>query len=343
MFSGCGGLSEGLKQAGFDVRVAVEIDEETSKTYKLNHSETIMINKDIKKVNHQEILESVQGNKIDLIAGCPPCQGFSKIGNLQKKGYDDERNELILEFYRVIKEILPDFIMMENVPGLRNYEKFKWVVDELKSLGYFIDYRVVDIADYGVPQRRKRLVLLGSKLQLIQIPDKINLPTKTVRDFIFHLPKPKESDDPFHKIHSSHSKKIEKIISMIPRDGGSRKELPKKYWLECHKKENIGYSDVYGRLSWDKVSSTITGGCMNPSKGRFLHPEENRSITAREAALLQTFPQNYQFSVTKKVSLAQMIGNAFPPKFSEMQGKYIMDILKQSKVWAETTNRKLNN
>ncbi|MDQ1852410.1 DNA cytosine methyltransferase [Bacillus stercoris] len=332
LFSGCGGLSQGLKQAGFQVQVAVEIDTETARTYKLNHPETRIINKDIREVGKADISKEVNGKEIDLIAGCPPCQGFSKIGNLNKKnGYSDSRNELVIEFFRIVELIKPNFIMLENVPGLSQYSLFNKIINDLSDLGYYLDYKIVDIANYGVPQRRKRLVLLGSKLGPIAIPQNLGIPSKTVRDFIYQLSSVKDSNDPIHKIHSSHGEKVKKIISMIPKNGGSRSELPKEYWLECHKKSDIGYSDVYGRLSWDKVSSTITGGCLNPSKGRFLHPEENRSITAREAALLQTFPKDYQFSTTAKGKLAQMIGNAFPPKFSELQGKYIMELIDQYK------------
>ncbi|MGF7528055.1 DNA cytosine methyltransferase [Bacillus paralicheniformis] len=328
LFSGCGGLSQGLKQAGFQVKVAVEIDKETVNTYELNHPETITINKDIKDVEVSEIKNAANVDKIDLIAGCPPCQGFSKIGSLNKNNrYNDPRNELVMEFFRIVNGIRPNFIMLENVPGLLHYDLFKQIIFDLEEIGYFLDVKIVNIADYGVPQRRKRLVLLGSKLGSVTIPENLGLPTKTVRDFIYNLPNVQDSDDPLHKIHSSHGEKVKKIISLIPKNGGSRTELPKEYWLDCHKKNDVGYSDVYGRLSWDKVSSTITGGCLNPSKGRFLHPVENRSITAREAALLQTFPKDYQFSTHSKDKLAQMIGNAFPPKFSEIQGKYIKELI----------------
>lgn len=331
LFSGCGGLTQGLKQAGFEVSVAVEYDYKTALTYKENHDDTTVINKDIREVKSEDILKEVKGRKIDLIAGCPPCQGFSKIKTLNGKvTIHDEQNELINEYVRIIKDIKPPLIMMENVPGIIEYDLFKDAVQELKNLGYYLSYKVVNIADYGVPQRRRRLVLLGSLLGKVELPEGLLNEVATVRDYIFNLPSVEISNDPIHKIHSNHGEKVKEIIKLIPHNGGNRKDLPIEYWLECHKKEGIGFSDVYGRLSWDKVSSTITGGCLSPSKGRFLHPTEDRSLTAREAALLQTFPIDYKFTgFNSKSELAQMIGNSFPPKFSEMQATYLLTHLKE--------------
>lgn len=330
LFSGCGGLTQGLKQAGFKVSLAVEYDEATVSTYKENHPETRVINKDIREVTSNEIISSLKGAKVDLIAGCPPCQGFSNIKTLNGKNkLIDERNELINDYVRIVEALTPPLIMMENVPGIVEYELFNNAVDKFKKLGYNITYQIVNIADYGVPQRRKRLVLLGSRLGTIQFPAGLDGPPVTVRDCIYNLPTVEESEDPIHKIHSNHGEKVKHIITLIPKDGGNRKDLPEEYWLDCHKKKGIGFTDVYGRLSWDKVSSTITGGCLNPSKGRFLHPVFNRSITAREAALLQTFPPDYKFLGYKsKSGIAQMIGNSFPPKFSEIQATYLLSHLK---------------
>lgn len=331
LFSGCGGLTQGLKQAGIEVAAAIEINENAAKTYKVNHPETSLIVDDIRNVTIEDLKSTLAGKSVDLIAGCPPCQGFSNVRTLNRRQIiEDDRNNLILEFLRIVKGILPKFVIMENVPGVVNYHYFKVTVDELKRIGYEIDYRVVNIEDYGVPQRRKRLVLIGALGIGINIPLSLNVNYNKpiVRDYIYHLPSIHESKDPLHKIYAKHSEKVKKLISLIPKNGGSRKDLPEEYWLECHKKEGIGFSDIYGRLSWEKVSSTITGGCLNPSKGRFLHPEEDRTITAREAALLQTFPIDYYFPTDiPKTELAQMIGNSFPPKFSEFQANYLKSLL----------------
>ena len=330
LFSGCGGLSEGLKQAGFNVIAAVEIDKDAAKCYALNHPETYLIIKDIRDISVlKELKKELNGTQLHLLAGCPPCQGFSAIRRRNKKySRHDERNKLIIDFLKYVKELKPLAIMLENVPGIINYYLFKKLVKELTKLGYHIDYNVVNVKNYKVPQRRKRLVLLGSKLGKITVPLG-NGEIITVRDAIGSLESINQTEDPTHKIVAHHTKRIQNIIKRIPQDGGSRKDLPNRYILNCHKKKNVGFNDIYGRLKWDKESSTITGGCLNPSKGRFLHPEKNRCISAREASLLQTFPRNYKFPTDiSKTSLALLIGNALPPQFSEIQSKNIINHLK---------------
>lgn len=325
LFSGCGGLSEGMRQADFDVKVAVENDEDAVMTYKMNHPDTKVIQNDIRKVGAKEIKEILGNNILHLLAGCPPCQGFSSVRKLNKKrNVRDERNRLILEFLRFVKELKPLTIMMENVPGLVDYYLFNELVKELKGFGYILKYDIVDIKNYGVPQRRKRLILVGSLLGDLEIVPGTGAKT-TVRDAIGNIESIYTTNDPLHKTKANHTEKIKKLIALVPKNGGSRKDLPEEYILDCHKKENVGFDDIYGRLSWDDYSSTITAGCLNPSKGRFLHPEENRSITSREALLLQTFPRYYKFpiEVLTKNSLASLIGNALPPKFSFIQCKNI--------------------
>lgn len=330
LFSGCGGLSEGLKEAGINVQYAVEIDSKISRVYEANHPKTQLLNEDIRKISNDEFRKMKKS--IDIVAGCPPCQGFTKINSKNKKRqYADERNLLILEYFRVIKLIEPEFIMMENVPEIVKFDKFNQIVKSLKRLHYNIDYHIINVKFFGVPQNRKRLVLIGAKHHKVNFPQKESDNIKTVRDTIGESKIKDLRNDKLQLIYSHHTDRIKKIISMIPKDGGSRKDLPYKYWLECHKKKNVGFSDVYGRMSWDKPSPTITGGCLSPSKGRFLHPEENRSVSAREAALLQSFPVTYIFDTTlSKALLAQMIGNAIPPKVAKFQGKYILSLIKGS-------------
>ncbi|EKD55687.1 MAG: hypothetical protein ACD_59C00074G0004 [uncultured bacterium] len=330
LFSGCGGLSEGMKKAGAQVIACVEIDKVAAECYKINHPETLVINEDIRKIKHNKLKRLLAGKPVHILAGCPPCQGFSTVRMLNKTvAIDDERNDLILEYYRFIKEIKPLTFMMENVPALKNYDLFLTTVKKLEKMGYFIDYDVVDIQNYGVPQRRKRLIMLGSILGEIKIVRDSGL-RKTVRDYIGNLESVDNTNDDIHKIVAIHSPRINKLISLIPKDGGGRRDLPQKYILDCHKKTGIGFHDVYGRLKWDSVSSTITGGCLNPSKGRYLHPEENRCISAREAALLQTFPRDYKFpeGITK-TEIALLIGNALPPEFSRIQTANIIEHLKK--------------
>lgn len=320
LFSGAGGLTEGLHQAGFKTKLAFEIDSCASETYSLNHKKTKVITKDIRNVDLNKIKEEFSNNELHLLAGCPPCQGFSSIRRLnRKKAVKDERNNLINEYVRFIEFLNPYTIMMENVPLLLKYKLFLQARNKLERIGYKIDAAVVNVKDYGVPQNRKRLVMVGSRLGDIKIANPNNQ-KMTVRDCIGHLTNPENSNDPLHKIFPNHSERIKDLISKIPKNGGSRKDLGEEMQLNCHKKENVGFNDVYGRLSWEKHSTTITGGCLNPSKGRFLHPEQDRCISAREAALLQSFPIDYKFPTnipTNKIAL--MIGNALPPKFSYYQ------------------------
>lgn len=321
IFSGCGGLTEGMHQANFKTKLAFEIDDISSKTYRLNHPRTCVITKDIRKVSITEIKRKLKGKAIHLLAGCPPCQGFSSIRRLNRvQPVKDDRNNLIMEYVRLVKALKPYTIMMENVPGLVEYDLFKKAVSILSNeLKYNIDFKVVNVKDYGVPQNRKRLVLVGSRLGKIIVAPPVNI-KKTVRQAIGNLPLPEISKDHIHKIVQVHTPEILERIVLTPTDGGSRKDLPEQYSLKCHKRKNVGFNDVYGRLRWDDYSTTITGGCLNPSKGRFLHPEQNRCISAREAALLQSFPISYKFPTDiAKDKLALMIGNALPPQFSYLQ------------------------
>jgi len=219
---------------------------------------------------------------------------------------------------------------MENVPGLVNYDLFIKAVDILQNeLKYHVEYKVVNVKNYGIPQSRRRLVLVGSRLGEISVAEQVE-GKRTVRDTIGNLPLPANSSDKLHKIFPVHTQGVQERINLTPKDGGSRKDLPEKYVLKCHKGENIGFNDVYGRLRWNDYSTTITGGCLNPSKGRFLHPEQNRNISAREAALLQSFPPDYIFPTdVPNLNISLMIGNALPPKLSYYQSLNIKNHLKE--------------
>lgn len=326
LFAGCGGMTAGLIKAGFNVVAAVEIDKNAAKTYRANYEKlgVKLFEKDIRQVLTMDIYELLDGGILHLLAGCPPCQGFSSIRRLNKNEHvEDERNNLILEYLRFVKELKPLTLMLENVPALEKYDVFQDVVQQIKKMGYFVDIKIVNVASYGVPQNRKRLVMIGSLIKKVRIPDGGDI-RATVREFIGDLKSPACSNDKLHKRYPNHTKEVMERICLTPKDGGSRRDLPPEYILECHKKENIGFNDVYGRLRWDAPSSTITGGCLNPSKGRFLHPSEDRCITAREAAMLQTFDKKYVFPAELSLSsLALMIGNALPPLFCYRQSSYI--------------------
>lgn len=331
LFSGVGGLTQGLRKAGFHTKLAFEIDALASAVYKLNHKTTKVITKDIREVKIEDVKKKLKDNPIHLLAGCPPCQGFSSIRRLNKPApVDDQRNTLINEFVRFVKELKPYTFMMENVPGLALHESFEQALKELEDAGYYKpDWKIVNVKDYGVAQSRRRLVLVGSRLAPIKVAPPVET-RKTVRAVIGSLPLPEESNDPLHRVFPAHTEKITRLIQVIPHDGGSRKDLGASRQLKCHQKENVGFNDVYGRLRWDDYSTTITGGCLNPSKGRFLHPVQDRCISAREASMLQSFPPTYIFPTdVPKDKIALMIGNALPPEFSRIQAQNIKRHIQQ--------------
>lgn len=330
LFSGCGGLTAGLKKAGFRVLGAVDVDPLSVKTYKANHRDVTLWGRDIRELKPQELLDTLGLKKggLDLLAGCPPCQGFSTMRTLNGAvRVDDLRNDLLLEFARFVETLRPRAVMMENVPGLAEDERFEAFCSKLKKLGYQGDYRILNVADYGVPQRRRRLIYLAGMDMEIPFAEK-NGRQKTVKEAIGSLPKAGQSGDPVHDMPESRTPKVLEIIRRIPKDGGSRRDLPEEFHLECHKRCS-GFKDVYGRMAWNDVAPTITSGCFNPSKGRFLHPEENRAITMREAALLQGFPPRYKFPTTdNKSAVALMIGNALPPPFIAAHARLVASSLK---------------
>lgn len=332
LFCGAGGLTQGLKQAGFNVIGAIENHPTYAESYKLNHPKTNLKISDITEINPSKYRKELglKVGELDLLAGCPPCQGYSTIGTRNRGKKNDPRNELVYEVLRFALAFKPKTIMMENVPALANDERLKKLREKLEDIGYKIDVKVLKMSHYGVPQSRRRMIMLASKLNNIEVvkqeldEDKM----KTVRDAISFLPPAGQTTDLLHHVTDQRTNKIKMLISMIPKDGGSRTDLGEEYQLECHKRTS-GFKDVYGRMAWNRPSPTITGGCNNPSKGRFIHPEEDRVITLREAALLQTFPIDYKFSLKSgKTGVAMMIGNALPPTFIEFHARNLLKHLR---------------
>lgn len=311
-------MTLGLKWAGFSVTGAVDIDSLSIETYKKNHPQVKIWEADIRDLSVAEVKKelNIKTGKLDLLAGCPPCQSFSSLRNMNggKRVRAPEQKDLVFEFLRFVEGLRPRTVMMENVPGLAKDERMGELIRKLKLLGYKCNYSILNAADYGVPQRRRRVILLASLSGKIEFappsPNRI-----TVREVISELGVVGKSGDPLHDLPEIRSETIKEIIKEIPRNGGGRRNLGKAKQLPCHK-DFGGFKDVYGRMWWDDVSPTITGGCVNPSKGRFLHPKYNRAITLREAALLQTFPRDYFFSIRRgKHAAASLIGNALPPEF----------------------------
>ena len=333
VFCGAGGLTEGLKQAGFKVIGAIEKELLAADVYKLNHPEVHLWNEDIKKITGKEIkrILRIKKGELDLLAGCPPCQGFSSIRT--KNGayrIEDKRNDLVFDMLELVKDLMPKAVMIETVPGLTYDRRMKKILSFLKCLSYHIDDETVqihDVSEYGVPQRRKRMILItGFNLKIhFAKPEKT---ITNVRKALQDVPPPGHGNDPLHDYYIKRSERIEKLISLIPKNGGSRSDLPKQYWLPCHLRYPKGFKDVYGRMKWETVAPTITGGCISPSKGRFLHPEEDRAITLREALLLQTFPKDYKFPLNiARDRIALMIGNALPPYYIKKHAEGIISSL----------------
>lgn len=349
LFSGAGGLSYGLKSCGFDIRAGVEIDENAIQTYNKNIG-NIVLRKDISLISGNELLDfaGLKKGQMFIIAGCPPCQGFSSVG---PRDLNDIRNQLVFQYVRLIKETQPWFIIMENVPGMsRGVGKtiFKEVKKELSKM-YVLKDDVLDSADYGVPQHRKRLVMHGV---LIDVVNKY-LP----KDFVLSMPEPTHKNpkntgdnkenwetvtvinglprlnagetDPSIPNHSCRGLSEINLmrIRSTPHNGGSRNSWPHELMLDCHKGK-LGYSDVYGRMSYNTLAPTITAGCLVYSKGRFGHPEQDRPISAREAARLQTFPDHFIFCGSLE-QVGRQIGNAVPPKLASASGRHILEIIEQ--------------
>ena len=319
-------MTTGLSGAGFQVLSAVENDRAAADAYRMNHPTVKLLFRDVRELDALDLL-GVLGQEVgelDLLVGCSPCQGFSRMRTRNgNAAVDDDRNDLVLDFVRLVEGLLPRAVMFENVPGLLHDKRFVEMISRLENKGFRLDYRVRNLADFGVPQRRRRLILIGSRLGPLPVPSGVG-PRRTVKCAIGSLPEPSASDDPVHSSVSAHSTLVLERIKRIPKDGGSRIDLGTDDQLACHKTFS-GYRDVYGRMAWEKPAPTITRFSINPSKGRYTHPDQDREITLREAALLQTFPLDYQFPLEQygRFAVASMIGEAVPPDFARQLGEYL--------------------
>ena len=294
--------------------------------YSLNHPAVHLWRNDIRDVSIAEIMRQtgLKFGQLDLLGGCPPCQGFSALRTYNgSRKIQDEQNDLIFSFQRLVTGLGPKHVMLENVPALLDDWRFEAFRQTLELMGYDVKAKILDVAEYAVPQRRRRLVMLASRVKKVDFAP-ASKKRKTVRDAIGCLPVAGDSGDALHDMPENRAEHVKKMIAAVPKDGGSRRSLPAHMQLECHK-ESDGFWDVYGRMAWDAPSPTITTGCFNPSKGRFLHPAADRAITMREAAMLQSFPRHYRFPIEYgKIRLATMIGNALPPEFIRRHTKKLL-------------------
>lgn len=326
LFCGVGGLTYGLIKGGIRVIAGIDLDPQCRFPYESNN-DSVFIERDVQNLSGSELATMFGDAKFKLLAGCAPCQPFSTYSRKGRQVRDDRKWELISDFGRLVRETQPDFVTMENVPQLLDHKVFK---DFLRDLsGYETWYDVVDCVQYGIPQTRKRLVLLASRLGSVKLmpPNKFGScsTTVTVRQSISHLP-PLEAggsnpDDPLHTASSLSDLNLRRIRASKP--GGTWRDWDDELLAKCHRKTTgKTYPSVYGRMEWDAPSPTITTQCFGFGNGRFGHPEQDRAISLREAAILQTFPENYRFvAPDERVTfnkLGRLIGNAVPVRIGEV-------------------------
>jgi len=340
LFCGIGGLSYGLKKSGINVVAGVDLDESCRFTYEQNVKAEFVL-KDVSKLHGKELNEKYwSGNsQIKILAGCAPCQPFSPHSNKIKNKNKTKRWHLLDEFKRLVAETNPDVVTMENVPNLGNQEIFEDFVSFLELSGFFISYSSVYCPAYGIPQKRRRLVLLGSKHGEIFLIPKTHSEENyvTLKQAIGYLPPVEAGEvcagDPLHRTMKLSEINLRRIKASKPN--GTWLDWSEDLQLSCHKREaGKTYKSVYGRMSWDEPSSTITTQFYNYGTGRFGHPTQNRALTIREAAILQTFPEDYRlFGSEKDILIKRVgvhIGNAVPVKLGIVIGKSILNHLEKN-------------
>lgn len=331
LFCGIGGLSHGFALEGFDVKAGYDIDPSCKFAYEENnHAKFNCV--DVSDVTGEEIQQWYTPHSTKILVGCAPCQPFSSYNF---KNNDEKKWYLLHQFARIIEEIQPDIVSMENVPQLMNFKKAN-VLDSfiatLEKNKYQVSCGVVDCIKYGLPQKRKRFVLLASKLGKIELlpPTHDNAEYVSVKDAIGFLPAvehgEQSSEDPLHKASRLSELNLRRIKQSVP--GGSWRDWDEDLQLACHQKDSgSSYVSVYGRMKWDEPSPTITTQCYGLGNGRFGHPEQDRALTLREAALLQSFPLSYKFvahpNALSTRQLGTHIGNAVPVLLGQVIAKSI--------------------
>jgi DNA (cytosine-5)-methyltransferase 1 len=328
LFCGAGGLSFGLLKSGICVKAGVDFDPACQFPFEKNNKAKF-IESDISLIDGKLINKFfTSAESVKILAGCAPCQPFSKYRQGENTRVD-KKWKLLYEFSRLVQESKPNIVTMENVPELEGHAVFHDFVKGLVESKYSVSYSIVNCLEYGIPQSRKRLVLLASKYGPISLMKPTHTSDKfvTVRDSIGHLPRisagERHNKDPLHV--SSRLSEINLMRIKQAKAGGSWRDWDQKLVLKCHKKKSgESYSSVYGRMSWDSPSPTMTTLCYGFGNGRFGHPEQNRAISLREAAIFQTFPETYEFSPPQSnpaiKSVGRLIGNAVPVRLGEIIG-----------------------
>jgi DNA (cytosine-5)-methyltransferase 1 len=331
LFCGAGGLTRGLEAAGIDIVTGVDIDPACEYPFTANNRATFLL-KSVEDIGAADFTNTFKDASFTLLAGCAPCQPFSNYSQ-GKTSAADKRWDLLSHFARLVKEIQPDLVTMENVPLLAKQAVFARFVSGLKAQGYSVFHKVVDCADYGVPQHRQRLVLLASKhgpIKMIEPTVKTDF-HETVRDAIGELAPLKAGEacprDPLHQASELSPLNLKRIRAS--KAGGTWRDWDKDLVAACHKKKSgKTYPSVYGRMDWDEPSPTMTTQFFGFGNGRFGHPHQNRAISLREGAILQSFPRNYKFVAKGEPvyikTIGRLIGNAVPVKLGKAIGKSII-------------------
>ena len=335
LFCSIGGLTYGLKRAGISVNAGLDIDGSCRYAYE-NNCKADFIEADIREISFSDISRYFNDAEYRVLVGCAPCQPFSSHTAKMKSGESDSRWNLIDEFLRIILEGRPEIISMENVPQLMDkpiYNKFKRA---LADAGYSISDEVISCADFGVPQTRSRLVMLASLLGRIDMPKPGAQKPKTVRQAIGHLAPLEHGQssetDPLHICSRLEPINLKRIQASKP--GGTWRDWPTELLPDCYKKASgLSYVSVYGRMQWDMPAPTLTTQFYRYGTGRYGHPEQDRALSLREGAILQTFPGQYQFVAPDEkgsfLKIGRQIGNAVPPSLAYAIGKAITGHLRK--------------
>lgn len=334
LFCGVGGLTRGLMDAGVKMKAGVDLEIACKYPYEQNNTGVSFIHKSVNDLNANELKVFYDDDSISLLCGCAPCQAFSSINQKNKdRAKKTGRWILLDEFGRLIEGLRPDLVSMENVPGLLDQDVFLRFIQTLERVQYDFDYKVVNCADYGMPQRRCRLVLVASRLGGIRLPEpRSGEASVTVRMAIGKLNPisagETDSSDSLHAASALSDLNMRRIRASFP--GGTWKDWEESLLAECHKGQSgDGYGAVYGRMEWDKPAPTITTQFYNYGSGRFGHPSQDRAISLREGALLQGFPSTYVFFDPEnrigKRELGKLIGNAVPVGLGRLVGKTLVE------------------
>lgn len=332
VFCGAGGLTAGLRAAEIEIRAGIDLDSDCAHPFAANN-DAVFVNADIGDLDLDQVRSFLVGGDATLLAGCAPCQPFSTYTQGSKQATYKDRWALLSDFADLIIALRPDVVTMENVWRLAHHQVFETFVERLKIKGYTVTYSIFDCRLHGIPQSRKRLVLFASLHGLVSAPEPTTETAnswRTVRQTIEDLPALQagevHQDDPVHAASGLSDINLRRIRASRP--GGTWGDWPEKLVAACHrKKTGRSYPGVYGRMEWDKPAPTITGQCFGFGNGRFGHPQQDRAISLREAAMLQTFPRNYSFLRPGEpvffTRVGQMIGNAVPPLLGEAIGRAI--------------------